>query len=221
MKTTNNMKLVVCLLLAFVAVALCAPTPPVWPKAFSASVVVANVSGNFPPRFVRWFNDVGQNAARIDGLRYFGPNVPPVWVQQYINGAQKLEYIVVFGQNDVNCFTVPLRGPIISPDFSSFRYEGQVLVGPSGRVLNRWGMYNGTSNTFQQYLEDPWSREPARLSLFYQIGSQVEEEVWEFFEFDAAPQDASLFVIPGPIKQICGGPSSPFEHFGTISMKKN
>jgi len=215
------MKFVVCLLLAFVAVALSAPSTPVWPKAFSSSVLIANVSGNYPPRFVRWFNDVGQNAARIDGLRYFGPNVPPVWVQQYINGAQKLEYVVIFGQNDVNCFTVPLRGPIISPSFAGFFYQGQVLVGPSGRVLNRWGERNSTANTFQQYLEDATSREPFRLSYFYEIGSQVEEEVWEFLEFDAGAQDPSLFVIPGPIKQICGGPSSPFEHFGTISMKKN
>eukprot|EP01113_Clastostelium_recurvatum_P018998 TRINITY_DN223_c0_g1_i1.p1 TRINITY_DN223_c0_g1~~TRINITY_DN223_c0_g1_i1.p1 ORF type:complete len:230 (-),score=72.23 TRINITY_DN223_c0_g1_i1:91-741(-) len=185
------------------------PSKPVWPKAFSASVL-EEFPGS-PPHFDRLFWDSNLKCERRDGSRSFGPNQRPVRFESIVNFNERIDYEVFFERDQVQCHARPAYGNFTQPDFNQFTYVGRALIGQV--VTNFWANQNKTRGTFFSYWEDAVSREPVRMDL---LDKENRETRLTFMEFDAAPQDPALFILPDAIKATCTKPEPKMD---AITMK--
>ena len=193
-------------LLAFLGLAAAAtPSTPTWPKAFSASVLVQNVSDPRSTYFWRWFHDLGLNKARLDGFVSFDPNIPPVFTKILVDENQKEEFVIAYEIDQVSCYERAVTRPLITPDFSDFTYRGSSII--NYITVNQWTAVNSTQNELFIYYEDAQTREPVRFRAF---NSEGVEEQWTFYEFDAAAQDPNLFELEDPIASICNAVDNTF-----------
>eukprot|EP00026_Physarum_polycephalum_P015309 Phypoly_transcript_15954.p1 GENE.Phypoly_transcript_15954~~Phypoly_transcript_15954.p1 ORF type:complete len:215 (+),score=34.49 Phypoly_transcript_15954:71-715(+) len=202
----------VCLLLAFLGFASAAtPSTPVWPKEFSSTVFVWNVSDpQAPPEFFRWFQSLPSNSSRRDQIVQFDPKLPPAFVKILVNGSSSLERIIYeLPDGQIGCIQRPIRRHLITPDFSQFVYVGQVII--NDHILNQWNAKNNGTGPYLSYFENSFTREPYRFRAFSHTGN---EETINFTEFDEGPQDPALFYLSPILGAICtAAPSMPSNEF--------
>jgi len=185
--------------LAFVACAYSAnPPTPVWPAAFSATVIVTRSRADVPTvEYFRWFYDATNQRERFDGIfTYLGSQYFRELIVDY---AKSTEYNILTRGNILECFIRKPVGKLIKPNFANYTYAGFALI--NYELTYHWSAYNRTSGGVYQYFETADDHEPAEFD--YAHPETNDDETWTFLEFDSGAQDPDLWVIPEPISLAC------------------
>jgi len=187
---------VILALACFVVIALAAnPTPPVWPTAFSATILHTDAFGGM--RVSRWFYDNVNMVERFDGLRMWQGEM--YWIEDIRDYTTDVNTFVAFLQEEVSCFTGPVNGTMIDPNFQDFQYAGLSFVGFT--KANHWMLNNQNQGMFLQLWDDAVSREIIRIDIANEYNGM--SETWTFMEMNVGAQDPSLFVVNPTIAPIC------------------
>jgi len=172
----------------------------VWPKAFSASVLISRRNVERPTEtFYRWFYDLANKKERYDGL--FALLGQTYFRKLIVDHAKGVEYSILTKGGSVSCSTRVTPAVQINPSFDNFTYSGFTLI--DYELTNRWLAANRTRGDIFTYYESADDREPVEFDRVHE--ETGEEETWHFFEFDAEAQDPDLWVIPEAILVACNG----------------
>jgi len=172
-----------------------APVPPVWYQAASASVEVEGWSERREDRhFFRWFYDEAAKKQRLDGpQRYEGEFY---WTETVLDVNLNQQWFVVFQRNLVLCFTGPTNRTLPNPNFAMVRYAGKAEIGHV--VVNQW-IERRENRDFSSIFSRADNGQIRRIDIHHPMRTAV----FEFREFDAGPQNPSLWQIPTEILNIC------------------
>jgi len=188
-------------LLVVLALAVCVncatPSPPKWPPAFSASVIVDRTTAERPTiEYFRWFYDLANSRERFDGIfRYLNLEYFRSLIIDYKKGT---EYNILTRGSFLECYNRKPVGKLIQPNFTNFTYAGFALL--NYQVTNHWRAINKSGELFEYY-DTTDDREPVEFDYInFESG---ELETWKFYEFDAEAQDPDLWVIPEPVELAC------------------
>jgi len=180
----------------FVAIAFAAsPSPPVWPSEFSASVLISR-DDRRRPEFTRWFASYPQQKDRFDGLTDWKGE--EYLAEIIIDSKTHQQTDVYYDQESVVCFTHPDNRTFPKPDFSNFDYRGLALI--DYNVVLHWEE-RVRRDIFLEYFETQVGRNPVQFVVHDLRNRRV--DTWRFFEFDASPQDPSIFTLPAAIQAVC------------------
>jgi len=193
--------LVVVLLIAVVALVSAAnPPSPVWPTAFTASVLVDSNDPQNPPGFFRWIYSSTLAKERFSGIGQW-QGLMVYWERLFDFNADNMWNIYYHSDGSVVCFTGKINGTLPHPVFTSFTYLGKALDGYN--PVYHWYY----ANTFQgqnitmQYYDNQATREPARFDIA-DLNKQTALTL-QYMEFDDEPVDSSLFNVPALILSQC------------------
>jgi len=169
----------------------------VWPNSFSGTIV--NHRTDRPrPEFFRYFYDFNAAKDRFDGFhewhgeRYFAEII--------FDHKASTEFSIFYQGALVTCITHEINATMPRPDFSTLNYVGKALI--DFVPVYHWFVEDRERGfTFQVYDEQASERHIKRLDVFDSRRNIADS--WTFHEFDVAPQDPNLFVIPAAVKDIC------------------
>eukprot|EP01111_Echinosteliopsis_oligospora_P014402 TRINITY_DN541_c0_g1_i1.p1 TRINITY_DN541_c0_g1~~TRINITY_DN541_c0_g1_i1.p1 ORF type:complete len:219 (+),score=41.37 TRINITY_DN541_c0_g1_i1:66-722(+) len=181
------------------------PDIPVWPDAFSATIISQNLSDPFGGTlFFRWFWDNTVQKGRIDGgFPWKDVFVIRTIIWDHPKGVQYSLYAV---NDQITCYTEDIPTSQYVPDFSNFTYVGESVI--DYQTVYEWADQS-TRNPGEYYLYfETKKQEPFRFETLDENGFQIEST---FFEFDEGTQDPELFKIPDIIKRSCNAPPSKFD----------
>jgi len=195
------MKSIICvLLLSIIALAIAQePKKPMWPDAFSATVVRRTNNGM---HFSRWFYDFKNLRDRFDGFAEWHGEF--YFAEQIFKHTEGFDYTVYYRDSEVTCIKNKINSTMIKPDFSNFRFAGISLV--NYQQCYHW-VANDTRRDFFQFWDRVSDREPVRFDV---INRFRQEEQFTFTEFDVGAQDQGLFDVPPIIKDSCFTPGKKF-----------
>eukprot|EP01092_Planopodium_desertum_P013974 TRINITY_DN68_c0_g1_i1.p1 TRINITY_DN68_c0_g1~~TRINITY_DN68_c0_g1_i1.p1 ORF type:complete len:196 (-),score=57.19 TRINITY_DN68_c0_g1_i1:85-672(-) len=192
------MKYLVFSLLLAVAFSLKAPSTPVWPAAFSASVLVYDPDFGSQPQYFRWFYSQTLKMDRLDGLTAWKGQF--YYATRIFDHNKDIQDDVYFQTDSVVCIQHPLNHTIPDPDFSQFKFVGNAIV--DYVVTNFWAGQTPDNHTFFQYYEDATTRDPIRIDISdeHHFGRAIR---WVFNEFDDGAQNANVYTLPADILSLC------------------
>eukprot|EP01120_Amphizonella_sp_Union-15-10_P001649 TRINITY_DN117_c0_g1_i4.p1 TRINITY_DN117_c0_g1~~TRINITY_DN117_c0_g1_i4.p1 ORF type:complete len:199 (-),score=33.25 TRINITY_DN117_c0_g1_i4:114-710(-) len=195
------MQTVVLVILALFSIAVLAqaPTKPVWPTSFSASVEHRRSSPfeRHEPRFVRWFYDVTKNKDKISGVEEW--HAEYYWSERIFDHTIQREWTIYYQRGSSACFYRSINTTLPKPNFSNVVYVGQSLV--NYEPVYHWIETDRTRGITFQYFETVKYREPKRIEV--SNDREGRSETWNFFEFDSCPQDPEIFDIPVVVRNTC------------------
>jgi len=173
------------------------PSRPVWPNSFSGTVVQKR-SDDPRPFFFRYFYDFTAAKDRLDGLREWQGEI--YWAEIIFDHKAATEYNVFFQGSLVTCYTNKINSTVPRPDFSTLNYVGKAVI--DFIPVYHWFVDDRERGvTFQVYDEQADTRHIKRLDLY--DARRGFADSWTFHEFDVAPQDPLLFVLPPIIVDTC------------------
>ena len=184
------------LIALFIAVCFAAsPSKPTWPNSFSASVLIAD-NRSPRPQFHRWFNSIPQQMDRFDGLVDWKGEEH--FAEVIVDHKSQKQTNVYYDRETVVCFSHTNNRTIPRPNFNDFDFRGLALI--DYVVVNHWEE-RVRGDIFLEYFEAQTGRYPVQFNV-HDLRRQ-EVHTWRFMEFDAAPQDPSLFTLPPAIQAVC------------------
>jgi len=187
--------LCLCALLAAVAVAA-TPAKPVWPAAFSSTLIV--VKNNDPqPRFTRWFYDSTLKMDRFDTVITW--NAETYWASIINNHVTEQQTTLLFQMDDAMCFLGAINGTLPKPDFSRLQFVGVAIV--NYEVCNHWIVREPEHQRVFQIYDGSDSGRIIRMDL----DDDRRGESWLIYwsELDIDSQDPDLFAVPDELKGQC------------------
>ena len=105
---------------------------------------------------------------------------------------------VYYDRESVVCFKHANNRTIPRPNFDDFEYRGLALI--DYNVVLHWAE-RVRGDIFVEYFEAQTGRFPVQFNVHDLRRENV--VTWRFMEFDAAPQDPSLFTLPSAINAVC------------------
>lgn len=105
-------------------------------------------------------------------------------------------YNVFYQRDTVSCFSRPLNNPLPKPDFTNWTYVGESLI--DYVPVYHWIYRRGRD--FFQFFDSVSSRVPVRFDA--EIDRRPAIQII-YAEFDSAPQNPAIYVIPQAILSVC------------------
>eukprot|EP00026_Physarum_polycephalum_P011021 Phypoly_transcript_11212.p1 GENE.Phypoly_transcript_11212~~Phypoly_transcript_11212.p1 ORF type:complete len:316 (+),score=51.01 Phypoly_transcript_11212:209-1156(+) len=181
------MKIAGALLLSlFVSLSYSATPAAKWPPAFSSSLDLYRRSQR--QFFVsRWFRDDNAKMERFDTSGSGGYDID---IRRYDKGRR---YTVYHEMGEVKCVITNLTTTMPQIDFSDYKYNNQAYINSIPCFEFDAPQRN---SQFSRYFQNQATSDPVRLET-----AGPNDEILDFFEFDAGSQEESLFdvtvVAPG------------------------
>jgi len=164
--------------------------------AAATSVLIYGWDRREDTHFFRWFYDETASKERFDGPnRFLGE-----WyfTESIIDTKAHREMTVVHQEDLVMCFNRNSNVSIPHPTFDAARYVGKTEI--DYVLCDHWVISANGRDVFQIY-DDSSSQEILRLD--YDDPRRGHAVVFRFYEWDASPQDPSLWVLSPDILAIC------------------
>jgi len=186
-------------LAALVVLEALAQTPPVpvWPRAFSSSVLIRR-DRERRPEFFRWFYDFGLKLDRFDGVRRWQGE--DWFAEMVLDHVSNTQYNIFYQLDTVVCFTHAINWTMDRPSFTGASFIGKGLV--DYQPVYHWYEEDKTRGIHYQIWDAQSDvRELVRIDIDDTVRHRAES--WTFMEFDARSQNPNMFNIPDDIAAQC------------------